>query len=166
MISKKQIAQGLMSGVIQLAVNPMMKNGIVSRIGEHWFFFGGITAEGYSNVDAYKMDIPFDTIVDEIYDVLHEWQTGDQEEFRDEAAYYEAVLAEKLPKSQNRQVMAFMEHLRNNYSFDATTQRLVETITRFAMRQERDDDEVRAAKTLLAPLNLEESEFAFFGQEE
>lgn len=164
MITKKQIAQGLMSGIVRLDIDPNMGSGIVARIGENWFYFGGLTAEEYDDVDLYMAEIPFDTIVDEIYDVLHEWQTLDQEEFRDEAAYYEAFLAEKLPKTQNRQIMAFMDYLRNTYSFDATTQRLAETITRFAMRQENDEEEVRVAKTLLEPLNLQESEYAFFGQ--
>lgn len=165
MIEKKQIAQGLMCGIIRLDIDPNMNSGIVARIGENWFYFGGSTAEEYSNVDEYKADIPFDTVVEEIYSVLHEWQELDLEEFRDEAAYYEALLSEKLPRSQNRQVMAFMDHLRETYSFDATTQRMVEAITRFAMRQENNEKEIEVARTLLEPLNLQESDFAFFGQE-
>ncbi len=164
MITKKMIAQGLMAEVIRLDIDSNMKFGIVARIGENWFYFGGMTAEEYDDVDQYRQDIPFGTIVDEIYDVLHEWQTGTHEEFVDEAAYYESVLSSKNPATQNRQIQAFMDYLRKTYSFDAVTQNLAETITRFAMCQGSDEEEVRTAKTLLEPLNLEESEFAFFGQ--
>lgn len=164
MITKKMIAQGLMADVIRLDIDSNMKSGIVARIGENWFYFGGMTAEEYDDVDQYRQDIPFGTIVDEIYDVLHEWQTGTHKEFVDEAAYYESVLSSKNPATQNRQIQAFMDYLRKTYSFDAVTQNLAETITRFAMCQGSDEEEVRIAKTLLEPLNLEESEFAFFGQ--
>lgn len=165
MITKKQIAQGLMADVIRLDIDPNMKSGIVARIGEDWIFFGGKTAEEYNDVDLYRQDIPFGTIVDEIYDVLHEWQAGEAyNTFRIEDDYFEAVLKEKLPRTQNQQVQSFMDYLRKTYSFDAVTQNLAETITRFAMCQGSDEEEVRIAKTLLEPLNLEESEFAFFGQ--
>lgn len=164
MITKKMIAQGLMADVIRLDIDPNMESGIVARIGEKWFYFGGMTAEESNDVDQYRQDIPFGTIVDEIYDVLHEWQTGTHEEFVDEAAYYESVLSSKNPATQNRQIQAFMDYLRKTFSFDAVTLRLAETITRFAMCQGSDEEEVRTAKTLLEPLNLEESEFAFFGQ--
>lgn len=167
MITKKMIAQGLMADVIRLDIDPNMESCIVARIGEDWFFFGGKTAEEYNDVDRYRQDIPFGTIVDEIYDVLHEWQTEEAavyDRFRIAADSFEAVLKEKLPRTQNQQVQSFMDYLRKTYSFDAVTQNLAETITRFAMCQGSDEEEVRTAKTLLEPLNLEESEFAFFGQ--
>lgn len=165
MIKKKQIAQGLMCGTIRLDIDPNMNSGIVARIGENWFYFGGMTAEEYNDVDQYRQDIPFGTIVDEIYDVLHEWQTGTHEEFVDEAAYYESVLSSKNPATQNRQIQAFMDYLRKYYSFDGVTQRLIETATRFAMRQGSEEEEALVARTLLEPLGLDESEYAMFADE-
>lgn len=165
MITKNLVAQGLMSDVIRLDIDPKMGSSIVARIGENWFYFGGMTAEEYNDVEQYREDIPFGTIVDEIYDVLHEFQTGGHEEFLDEAAYYESVLSSKVPKSQNRQIQAFMDYLRKYYSFDAVTQRLIETATRFAMRQGSAEEEAQVARTLLEPLGLDESEYAMFAEE-
>lgn len=165
MITKKLVAQGLMSDVIRLDTDPNMGSGIVARIGNNWFYFGGMTAEEYNDVEQYREDIPFGTIVDEIYDILHVFQTGSHKEFLDEAAYYESILSSNVPKGQNRQIQAFMDYLRKYYSFDAVTQRLIESAARFAMRQGSDKEEALVVRALLEPLGLDESEYAMFAEE-
>lgn len=101
MISKDMITKGYDRGVVKLEKSPN-NDGIVCRIGDDWFYFGGLTAEEYEDVEKFKTDIPRTTIVEEIFEVLNDFRFQ-SEEFIDEYKYYEAVLRESKcdqPESQ------------------------------------------------------------------
>ena len=93
MITRKMVKDGYENGDIQLIKSPH-NDGIVCRIGEsYWFYFGGVTASDYDDVEKYKMDIPKKTILNEIYEVLRDFlhDPGLVDEYR----YYEYYLKEK-----------------------------------------------------------------------
>ena len=92
MISKDLIRAGYIQGIVKIIDSPM-NDGTVCQIGEHWFYFGGQTAEEMS-ASEYMNAIPIDTIIDEIYDVLKEFSKN--EAFKIEYEYYAAYLSEKI----------------------------------------------------------------------
>ena len=99
MITKQMVQAGYSSGVIRLVLSPN-EDGIACQIGDCWFYFGGLTAEEYSSVDAFKADIPEDVILKDIFTVLEAFrQDGDNghQEFSDEYLYYQMFLNEHLP---------------------------------------------------------------------
>ena len=91
MITKKMIAVGYKAGIVELCESPN-DDGVVCKIGEIWFYFGGSTAEECT-VDEYKKFVPEEDIVNEIFDVLDDFQRSG-EEFIDEYHYYEYYLKE------------------------------------------------------------------------
>lgn len=93
MITKNMIHMGYTQGVVQLVISPN-DDGVVCQIGNDWFYFGGHTADEYDSVEAYKHDIPTETIIDEIYSIIDEF--GREPEFKDEYDYYEAYLRENV----------------------------------------------------------------------
>lgn len=93
MITLSAVRKGYDSGLIRLVESPN-EDGIVCAIGDCWFYFGGITAEEYDNVEEYKKNIPVECITEEIFNTLDDfWRCG-YEEFRDEYLYYEYFLLE------------------------------------------------------------------------
>lgn len=86
MITRETIKRGFETGAVRLVV----MDGIVCFIGDNWFYFGGETAENYSDVESYIKDMGFDEVVDSIVRTLYELST----EFEDEFAYYDAYLSE------------------------------------------------------------------------
>ena len=93
MITRKLVQLGYEQGIVQLILDPL-QSGIACQIGEHWFWFGGATAEEYETVEAYKQDIPEETIINEIYYVLEDF--GKHAECEAEYGYYEAYLLENI----------------------------------------------------------------------
>lgn len=91
MITKEMIEAGYKAGIVELCESPN-DDGVVCKIGEIWFYFGGLTAEE-STVEEYKNCVPEEDIVDEIYGVLDDFRK-DGEEFLDEYLYYECFLRE------------------------------------------------------------------------
>ena len=89
MITKYMIECGYNGGLIRL-INSPNGDGIVCGIGDNWFYFGGYTAEEYDVVEEYKNDVPTETIIQEIFDVLQDFHS----EFLDEYLYYEYYLKE------------------------------------------------------------------------
>ncbi len=87
-ITKERVALNYRNGNITLATAGECQavGGIVACIGDGWFFFGGETADKYDDAEAYKRDIPEDTIIDEIYKALDE---SIYEIDEDEYAYYD-----------------------------------------------------------------------------
>lgn len=69
--------------------DPNLERGTVCRIGDSWFYFGGLEAEEMEP-EEYLNNIPMGDIVREIYEVLEEFR--EDEELVDEYAYYGAVL--------------------------------------------------------------------------
>lgn len=89
MITKKDISSAYRRGIIRLDVDPNMEHGTVARIGDNWFYFGGITADEM-NPEAYKINVLENDIICEIFDVIEEFKTENPDEY----AYYDAVLKE------------------------------------------------------------------------
>lgn len=88
-ITLKQVENGFKSGVVRLTTGPM-ENGTVCQIGEHWFYFGGMTAEEESP-DEYRRNVPEEDIIQEIFDTLESFRKSD---FTDEYLYYYYILTE------------------------------------------------------------------------
>lgn len=93
MITLEMLKKGYEQGVVRLIDSPN-GDGVVCGIGDNWFYFGGFRTEGVS-VEEYCKDIPFEEILDEIFNVLEDFRKeGDV--FEDEYLYYEAFLNENL----------------------------------------------------------------------
>lgn len=99
-ITKDMVCKGLERGYIKLVNNSDVCSNTVCQIGEFWFYFGGNTAEELLP-EEYLRDIPFDTIVDEIHQVLDAFRK-DWDDFGDEYMYYEAFLSDKLLNEDNQ----------------------------------------------------------------
>lgn len=104
MISKEMIKQGIEQGVIKFIVDPNMNNRTVCRIGEGWFYFGGVTAEAM-NPEEYLKEVPIEDIVNKICEVLKDNSCGI---FEYERKYYETYLVKTL--NLDRTVYAVAEH--------------------------------------------------------
>lgn len=74
--------------LIQLIPSPNA-DGVVCKIGDYWFYFGGEAAEG-ETPESYIANVPEDMIIREIHDVLEDFRRSP--EYADEYAYYEAFL--------------------------------------------------------------------------
>lgn len=119
MITKEMIKQGIDQGVIKFIIDPNIDEGTVCRIGEGWFYFGGVTAEGM-NPEEYLKEVSVNDIVDEIYRVLKD-NSGRM--LKSERKYYEAYLVETL--NLKHTIYAVVEHYedsliqikKNSYSY-------------------------------------------------
>lgn len=92
MITKELIREGIERHLVTFDVDPNIGDGTVCRIGDGWFYFGGIEAEEASP-EEYVKNVPMDDIVSEIHDVLDDFRNIDV--FKDEYDYYESVLTTK-----------------------------------------------------------------------
>lgn len=90
MITKELLQYGFDEGFVTLDKS----DGVVCRIGEHWFYFGGQEAEDYDDPVQYLREHGERDVLDMIYNVLEDFRTGDC--FEQEYAYYDAYLHEKL----------------------------------------------------------------------
>ena len=88
-ITKELILSGIKERLITFGVDPNMGSGTVCRIGDGWFYFGGLTAEEMSP-NEYLANVPMEDIVREIHETLDEFSRD--EELRDEYEYYKSVL--------------------------------------------------------------------------
>lgn len=89
MITKYMITEGIRNQVIQFVQDPNMELGTVCQIGDGWFYFGGMTAEGLEPSE-YLSVVSLDSVVDDICNALESFRTN--RTFRDEYDYYESVL--------------------------------------------------------------------------
>ena len=89
MITEDMVRSGIREHLITFIVDPNMGSGTVCSIGDSWFYFGGQEAEDAAP-EEYLANTPLDDLVREVYEVLEEFDKDD--DFRDEYAYYEAVL--------------------------------------------------------------------------
>ena len=93
MITLDMVKAGYEAGLINLVDGRRYSgDGVVCSIGDNWFYFGGQTAEEYTDVEKYKSDIPKGDIIQSIFEVLEQFSTADG--FEDEYLYYESVLRE------------------------------------------------------------------------
>lgn len=88
MITKSMLKEGYHRALVELIESPD-GDGVVCQIGKMWFYFGGHKAEEMT-VEEYKRDIPEDAIVDEIFNVLNQFEVDPAS--RSEYDYYEAFL--------------------------------------------------------------------------
>lgn len=91
-IDEKMIVAGLEKGIIELIDSPH-GDGVVCKIGDNWFYFGGEEAER-STVGEYKQNIPKDVIVKDICAVLADFEG--EPNFNDEYLYYYCHLCEQM----------------------------------------------------------------------
>lgn len=97
MITKEMVSEGIHNGSVRFVADPNMEVGTVCKIGEHWFYFGGETAEGMQPED-YLRAVSLEDIVNEVFDVLKNFRRSD-ETFGGEYAYCEAYLTERWSAS-------------------------------------------------------------------
>ena len=146
MITKELVGKALVHNVINLEQSPN-GDGIVARCGEHWFYFGGATAEEYQDPDEFWEDMVFEDIVSEIFDALVKFEYGENET---EAAYYEAYINEHLPESDADKCNSFMEYVREHFSFANETLALMRNIIEYAQAQGSEEE---ARSVLFATLD-------------
>ena len=96
-ITREAIKRGYKKGCVWLGNSPH-EDGVVCFIGDmpnganhNWFYFGGRTAEGYTDVVKYLKDIPENTIIDEIFEAV---QDIGRNLDMDEYDFYKAILTE------------------------------------------------------------------------
>ena len=84
------IMRGIQTGVVQFITDPNMGYGTVCKIGDYWFYFGGITAEEMEP-DEYVKKFSVEKIAGIVFRVFEEWRASGF--FTDEYRYCFAVLA-------------------------------------------------------------------------
>ena len=91
-----------------------MSVGTVCQIGEHWFYFGGLTADEMTP-EEYLQNVPMEDIVSEIYDTLLSLKDADEAGDWTEYLYYEAFLKEQFKeKSSGMSLHKAIEVLKMN----------------------------------------------------
>lgn len=79
-ITLEQVKSGIQSGIICFVVDPNMESGTVCKIGDFWFYFGGMTAEDESP-EEYLRHVPEDDVAREVYDTLEDFKQSFPEEY-------------------------------------------------------------------------------------
>ena len=95
MITTKNVKDALDKGVMKIVYDNLY--GIVCKCGEYSFYFGGVTADEYDNVEDYLKDIPEEAIVNDVFETLNDFRRYDcdaWEEYYDEYLYYVHILNE------------------------------------------------------------------------
>ena len=91
LVTRDALRAGYESGTVEFVADPMAGSGTVCRIGEHWFFFGGLAAANESP-DEYLRHVPVEDVLDEVYSVLEDFR--EDPAFSDEYQYYACYLRE------------------------------------------------------------------------
>lgn len=91
MITREQIETGIQQKIVRFIVDPNMRHGTVCEIGEHWFYFGGETAEE-ENPEQFLRNSDMSDVVNSVVEALRGIEELDDYEY----GYYEAVLKENL----------------------------------------------------------------------
>ena len=88
-ITKEMLKSGIKAKLVTFAEDPNADRGTVCRIGDGWFYFGGAEAEMCSP-EEYIKNVPEESVVDEIFDVLESFRKEgkDDIDFREEYYYY------------------------------------------------------------------------------
>lgn len=90
-ISAEVVRKGIDAGVVEFVVDPNVEFGTVAKIGDGWFYFGGLTAEE-ENPEEFLKNCDLDDVARDVAEVLRNFET----ESPDEHDYYEACLREAL----------------------------------------------------------------------
>ena len=95
MIKYGDLLRGYEKGVVRFVLEPGCQLGTVCQIGDNWFYFGGLEAEG-SIPEEYLANVGWRTAIKDVYNVLNSTNgcLGFDEAFPEEYDYYEAVLSE------------------------------------------------------------------------
>lgn len=138
MITKQMISQGLKEGCVNLTVDPNMQSGTVCQIGEHWFYFGGLTAEELEP-EEYLKHVPMEDIINSVFDALDSLKKV----FSNEYKYYEYYLQENLPKKHTTALSGYEAYqlhwmIEHGYSI----QQLMDALTEFQYDDPEDSDRI------------------------
>ena len=156
MITKQMIAKGLTYKAIKLVLISN-EGGVVAQIGENWFYFGGWTAEESKSVEEYMLYVPFDDIVNEIYETLVDFYK--HENLRDEALYYEYYLKEVIDDSETARKNTFMTYIENRFNVSGEFMRLLSNVIDFAFTQgSYEEQETILLSLLTGTIGLTEDE--------
>lgn len=95
MISKGMVKTGYKAGLIQLIGSPN-EDGICCRIGDLWFYFGGLSAAEAESTDSYIKVETEENIIAEIHNTLEAFRKDGifYIESEEEYNYYEMFLRE------------------------------------------------------------------------
>ena len=85
MITKKVIKDGISKGIVSFVKDPSSGKGTVCKIGSHWFYFGGLTAEEM-DPNEFLENVPMDDVMNEVYDTLESFRQDDR--YKKEYLYY------------------------------------------------------------------------------
>lgn len=98
------IKQGIKQGLVRFIKDPNAESGTVCAIGEHWFYFGGQTAEELAP-ETYLEAVGIHDTIQEIVETLDDFKAAGGS-MADEYAYYDHFLRENLnlasPNRRNR----------------------------------------------------------------
>ncbi len=99
MITKEKIRKGISQGIIRFITEPGnveagIKTGTVCAIGEHWFYFGGQTAED-ETPDEFLKNADIEDVINDVFTVLEDFRTHESI-FGHEYGYYDAILDEQI----------------------------------------------------------------------
>lgn len=89
MITKEMIADGIKKGVIGFTIDPILEFGTVCKIGDNWFYFGGMETKKM-NPAEYLSTVSTEDIIQEIFVSLDKYV---KKVFKNEYKYYETVLS-------------------------------------------------------------------------
>ena len=101
MITYEMIKEGFKAGIVQYVTDPNMGRGTVCKIGQCWFYFGGLTAEEESP-ESYLRNVPIEDVLRDVFIALNSF-INSGECFEDEYSYYEYVLGEGLKQNRDCQ---------------------------------------------------------------
>lgn len=97
-ITKDMIISGIKAKLVTFELDPNRVCpgiGTVCKIGDDWFYFGGVTAEESSPMD-YAKNVPMEEIVDEIFSTLESYRINGRidgdEDLKDAYFYYWKIL--------------------------------------------------------------------------
>lgn len=89
-ITMQMIANGIQNDKILFVTDPNTDSGTVCKIGEYWFYFGGVEAEEQNPVE-YLCNTGLRDVISEVYDTLIAFE--DTPELADEWNYYYSILS-------------------------------------------------------------------------
>lgn len=89
-ITLQMIADGIQDDKVTFITDPNMGSGTVCKIGDLWFYFGGLEAEE-QNPAEYLRNTGLRDVIFEVYDTLKAFES--EPELADEWNYYYSILS-------------------------------------------------------------------------
>lgn len=91
-ITRQMIADGIQDGKVLFITDPNTESGTVCKIGDYWFYFGGLEAEEQSPTE-YLCNTGLHDVISEVYDTLVAFESTP--ELADEWNYYHSILSKR-----------------------------------------------------------------------